>query len=382
MTELHGVLTTLNHALPGGVDGSLLAQWRLRDGQTWEQFQSMVGNALDGLNADMLNAWGDMIYVTTDDYAEYPQGSALTDIPNATDIDVVDAYKGTTTSHMLPLFHRHQALGGTDPYFFRDARKPTLNATVRDAVQREINTFEKKLLTRAMTSTQNQIGTGGADVGFADGATTYTTFIPPQVGGASFLSTHTHYIGYNVSTPLTFADVLEGLAGTVSEHGHPAPFKAYIARADVATYRALANFVTPINERIVIMDRGGLTSGSNFYTVGQPQGNQRLGGSLIGYYTSSYGEIALYATSRIPTGYAFLFKSYGLNTPQNALYVRTHPDVAFGWYIESEPSNQRIYPVKRVEIHSEWGVGAGMDRTAGAAGYLVAGGVWANPTIA
>lgn len=380
MTEINGVLTQLNHALPSGLDATRLAQWRLRDGRPYAQVRADVVAALDGLNRDLLTAWGDMVSVTFDDYMEYPNGGAVTDMPIITDLDRPTPRKGSTVGHMLPLNTRADAIGGTKK-FFRDAREKVVLATIRDVVQRGRQTFEKSLLTRFFTDNENALGSSGYELGFAS-ASASVTYTPPAFGGNSFLSTHTHYVGYNASTPKTFADVFEGLAKHVAEHGHAGPYIAYVSETDVATIRALANFVKPISNSIIVVDRGGATSGNDYFargTVGTPQ---PLGGYYIGSYVSSYGEIELRATARLATGYVGLYKSYGVNDPRNPLAIRVHPDTGFGFRIIEEPSHDQMYPIQQINIEIEYGVSCGMDRTVGAAGLLVAGGAWADATIA
>ncbi len=380
MPEITGVLTTLNHALPSGLDPALLAQWRLRDGRTYDQVRADIVASLEGLNRDMLTAWGDMVSVTNDDYMEYPNGGAVTDMPDITDLDRVEPKKGSTVGHHLPLRRKGDAIGGTKT-FFRDTREKVVVATVRDLVQRGRQTFEKSLLNRFFYNSENLLGTSGYDVGFAS-ASASVTYTPPAFGGNSFLSTHTHYVGYNLSTPKTFTDVFEGLAKHLAEHGHAGPYIAYVSEADVLTIRALAGFVKPLSNSIVVVDRGGGTTGNDYFSRGSVGAPQMLGGYYIGSFVSSYGEIELRATARLTTGYVGMSKSYGVNDPRNPLAIRVHPDTGFGFRVIEEPSFDSMYPVKVINIEIEYGVSAGMDRTVGVAGLLVAGGTYANPTIA
>jgi hypothetical protein len=124
-----------------------------------------------------------------------------------------------------------------------------------------------------------------------------------------------------------------------------------------------------------MVDRGGATSGGQFFARGQRPF------ALVGYYQSDYGLIELRATARLATGYAGLVKSYGQLDSRNPLAVRVHPQVGFGAYVVPETTPDDDYPVKQLDVEFEFGVGVGMDRTNGAAGLLVAGGSWADATI-
>jgi len=380
MAETQGPLTTLNNVLPSGLDATRLAQWQLNSGRTYADVRSEVAGALNGLNQELLAAWGDMIYVTTEDYMEYPDGGTVTDMPDLSELDSADIYKGSTVGHMIDLKAKGRGIGGSWR-FFRDAREAQILATIRDVLTSGRNTFEKAVLTRAMTDTANLLGSIGYDLPFCN-ASSGVTYTPPAVGGSTFASSHTHYVGVATGTGVDLGTVLNTLAGHLQEHGHPPPYNAKVAVADVATYNGLGKFSKPISDRIILVDRAGATTGSEFYergTVETPQGSGA--GYYIGSYVSSYGEIFLYATARIPTKWSLVYKSYGTNNAKNPIAVRVHPDQGFGFFINEVASDNDKFPVAKIQIEIEYGVSCGMDRTAGAAGYLISGGAWANPTI-
>ena len=77
--DIRGVLTTLNHQLPAGLDGTRIAQWRMREGRSYEEVRTQIANGFDDYNEEMLSAWGDMVTVTDLDYFEYPNGGTLID---------------------------------------------------------------------------------------------------------------------------------------------------------------------------------------------------------------------------------------------------------------------------------------------------------------
>jgi hypothetical protein len=379
MTELSGVLTTLNHVLPSGLDSARLAQWMLKDGSDYMTFRSMFATALDGLNAELLDSWGDMIYITHDDHFEYPNGGAITKLPRKTDSDRSKPKKFSTVGHMIDLWTVGDGVGASKK-FFRDTRQAILKAQIVGHIQRARMTFEIDVLTRFFNNTSNQLGSSGYDVPFCN-ASSGVSFAPPAWGGKTFDTTHTHYIGYNASTPKTFADVLEGLAETLTEHQGEGTLIAMCSETDVQTVRALANYVEPIANGIVIVDRGGSTSGNEFFERGSVERPRQSGARKFGKYQTSYGEVELRSTARLDTGYVGMYKSYGKNHEANPIAVRVHPDVGFGIRMIEVPSFDEMYPIEHIEIEFEYGVSCGQDRTAGAAGYLIAGGSWANPEI-
>lgn len=380
MSEIKGVLTTLNHRLPAGLDGNRLAQWRLRNGLTYRDFRNQIAVALDALNAEVLGAWGDLVYVTEDDHFEYPNGGAITDMPKITDLSRMEPTKSSTSGHMIDLWRRGDAVGGTDT-FFRDTRETVWRAQVREKTYRGVHTFEKDLLGRFFNDAETLLGTNGYDLPFANGSPGAVSYAPPAYGGKVFAANHNHYIGKTTSST-NLGDLLEDLAATVHEHGHPGPYIALVAQADAADYRKLKNFIMPVSNQIVIVDQGGISSNLNtFFERGQVQGQNRAGAFVIGRYSSSYGEIELRATARIPTQYAGLYKSYGINDERNPIGIRVHPSVGFGFRILEEPSVDPDWPVKTIYIVNEYGVSCGADRTAGAAGFRNAGAAWVNPTI-
>lgn len=380
MAEIRGVLTTLNHALPAGLDPARLAQWRLRDGYTYAQARSDLAAALDGLNLELATAWGDLTFVTFEDHFEYPNGGTITDMPYITDLDRPESIKGSTVGHMIDLKVIGQAIGGTKRYF-RDTRYAVWQAALRDMVYRARQTYEKKLLTRFFNNTSNALGTSGYDVPFANNSSG-VTYTPPAYGGKTFASSHDHYIAYNTGGSATYATMLNGLTQTVQEHGHNGPYIGMVSEADVATIRALTDYVEPVDNQIIVIDRGGETSGNRYYETGEIAAPAPSGGFYIGKYQGPYGLISMFATARIPTGYAGVYKSYGKNDERNPLAVRVHPDVGFGIRAIEEPSYDEMYPVKSITVEFEFGISCGNDRTTGAAGYLVAGSSYVNPTIA
>lgn len=375
MAEVLGALNILDKALPTGVDGTRLAEWSMRDGITYSQLANQLSLALGAANAQLIANWGWLISLTDELFQEYPNGGSVTPMEEITDQDRPRPRKGSTIGHMIELHSYGDAVGGSRKYF-RDVRSAQITAAVRDIVNRGIWRFEMEVLERWLTNTEVAIGSAGYNVPFVRGTGGNVDFAPPPYDGQAFATSHDHYIGYNLSTPKTHADMLNGLAGTLAEHGHAPPYVAMVSQADVTSYGALTGWVELVEPVIQMVDRGGATSGNQYFATGSRDYMQ------IGYFHSERGLVQVRATNRLTTGYAGMCKSYGNLDSRNPLAIRVHPSQGFGIMIVPETTINDDVPIKQLDVELEFGVGVAQDRTNGAAGLLVAGGAWANPTIA
>lgn len=373
MAEVLGPQTLLNMALPTGWDATRLTQWATRDGITYGELANQLALALGDFNQQMVTDWGWLFSLTEEFAMEYEQGGAVTVMPEITDVDKPEAIHGTTIGHMIDLRVYGQGVGGTKRYF-RDSRSAKINAAISTLVRRGRWRFETKLLTRWFTNTENAIGSAGYDVPFVRGTGGVVDYAPPAYDGEAFTTAHDHYLGVD-SDSKTSADVLDEMAETLQEHGFVPPFTAMVSRSDIALYMALTSWVQIVDPVVQVIDRGAEATGNQFYTAGQ-----RAFG-MLGYYQSEYGLVEVRYTSRVPTGYAAMCKSFGQLATQNPLAVRVHPNVGFGAYVVPETTPDDDYPVKQLDVEMEFGVGVGGDRCNGAAAFLDASGTWTNPTI-
>ncbi len=375
MAEILGPRTILDRALPTGTDGARLAQWTNRAGLNFGEFVGRLSNALGEFNQSLMTEWGWLLFITEELMMEYPNGGAITETPQRTDVDKIDPRHDSTISHMIDLLIYGEPLGGTR-HFFRDAREAQLRADIRGIINRLRWNFERKVLTRWFTNTETLIGAAGYNVPFVRGTGGNVDFAPPAFGGETFATTHDHYLAVDADS-YGYDDMLNQLAETIQEHGHNGPYVGLVSRADVASYYALPDFVRPVGEQVVYIDRGSTTADTGAALFSRQQ--REFG--VIGGYESQYGFIELRATNRVPTGYAGLVQSYGNNNEMNPLAVRVHPDVGFGARIVAQSQPDDLDPIKLVDVEFEYGVGVGLDRTNGAAAYLHADGTWVNPTI-
>lgn len=377
MAEILGPQTILSRALPEGVDATELAKFAIRGNYTWADAVTEMSAAIGQFNQDFVARWGYLFSVTEDDWMEYPNGGSVTRAKAITDVSKPDDVHSDTKGHMIGLIPYGNAIGGTWR-FFRDARQAQLEAMVRAALLQHEDRLEFELLNRLFIDDEIAVGAAGYNVPFV--LTTGTVdWVPPKRDGKDFAS-HTHYNGFDsdASPAKTFTDVLNYLVEDVAEHGHQPPYTAVISRTDIATYEALGKAVEWVAPIISTVDRGGATSGAQFFAGYTPQ----LMNGVVGFYKSPLGLVELRPTYRVPTGYAAVFKSYGQNDPRNPLAIRVHPNQGFGVFITSEVApNSANFPLGKLTIEAEFGVGVGMDRTNGALGYLSTSGNWTDASI-
>ena len=346
MAEIVGPQTILAKALPTGWDGTRLAEWALRDGVTYGQYVNDIALALAGFNQEIVNQWGWLFYPTEEIAMEYEDGGSVTPAPDITDLDDVDSVGGSTIGHMLDLRVYGGAIGGSKRYF-RDARRAKLDSAITHQVRRLKWRFEQKLLERWFFNTENTIGSAGYDVPFVRGAGGNVDYAPPAYDGEAFTTSHDHYLGIDDDTPEPGRQPQpdgRDLAGTrprtaLHRHGQPRRhcrlLRPHRLRGDGG-------------HRGCMVDRGGVTSGNEFFARGQ-----RMYG-MVGYFQSEYGLIELRASSRVPTTFAGLCKSYGSLDSRNPLAVRVHPDVGFGAYVVPETTADDDYPIKKLNIEMEY----------------------------
>lgn len=374
MAEVLGPVTLLNKALPVGVDGTRMAEWAMRDGVTYGQLAQQLALAIGDANQMLIAKWGWLFSITEEIMLEYEQGGSAGELDEMTDVDTPVAVHGQTIGHMLPLKYYGQGIGGTKRAL-RDMRSAQVRALISTIVRRGMNRFEKRLLTRFFDSDDEAIGAAGYSVPFVHSTGGAVDYTPPMYDGKTFATSHDHFVGYNSGGGSIMASVLNGGAEHLAEHGHEAPYTALVSRADIATYGGLQKYVELVDGVISVIDRGGSSSGPQFFT----NGKRDLG--RIGYFQSDAGLVELVGTSRVPTGYVGMGKSYGQLDARNPLSVRVHPDDGFGILVTPESTVDIQYPIKQLNVEFGFGVGVGPDRTNGFCGYLVSGGSWTDPAI-
>lgn len=364
--SLLGINDLKQFALPAGWDGDELAKYALADGTTYEQMVDSIAQGLALANEALLNdpIWGGMIAITEESALEYRDGTA-NGMSERSEYQRADARRAATSGHMLPIKSYDRSLGWTFD-FLRKARAAQLTADVADALYDMRDNWEKQLLTRFFSNSENAIGSG-YDVPFVNGSADDIVMTPPPYAGQSFANTHSHF--ERKATDAQSA-ALEAGAKHLWEHGIFGPYNAILPFTDIATYSALANFIKP--------DRGVeyISVGSNAPYAQADLGDERF----IGLYESDYGLIRLWITPHLPSAYVGVYKPYGANDPRNPLRVRYASDLGAGAVL-MRGEGFRQYPLEHAIVLHEFGVGVG-NRLNGYACYFNGAGDYTTPTIA
>lgn len=385
LESIRGALVQ-NLPTPPGIDAGRWLLWNQRGKFSYEQIRGILGAAIQSMNEEMVLVWGDMITLTTESGFYYMNGGAVTPAEVTMGKSRPSLVKGFNAGHTIDL--KVWALGiGGDGRTFEDMTESQLIGSVVGLVTALRDQFDHDVLSRAMTNTETLLGEDGYDVGFCDGSPAAgsggPSYAPPKWNGQTFYEDHNHYIGVNASTA-TYDAGISQLAGKIAEHGilNGTDFKVYVSETDVTAIRALATYVMPVDN--INYDRGGLTTGNIFFENGAVNPSvPQSGGRYIGSINTGYGIGRLYATPRIPTEYAFLYRPGSPFAANNAIGVRYRPSTGFGVKIVEIPDFNTTFPIKEIDVENEYGVSCGTNRFAGAAMYWHAGvSSYTNPTIA
>ena len=381
---LLGPRALLDIAIPTGVDAGEVLRWTLKDGVTVEAVLNEAAMVLGAANEMLNSTYGGFWNITTSQFGRTRQGEdTRSETPDLAEFGTIDAVRSRQIGHMLPIRDHRDALAWSAQYL-RDAYLAQIDDDLALVSERWENKIDRLFWTRALTNTENAIGSAGYDVGWAIGTGTNVNYIPPQYRGQVFTSSHTHFEWSNASTDGGYNALLDAMMAELRHHGHDGVLDAVVAYADLSTVTAMTRFVEYVPTGVVMP--GGNTSTAMFAVQGEVTG---IPGDLFGLYKSlNYGTCRLWSHNRIPTAYAFMSKSYGLNNQRNGMGNRVHPrgDLAsgaggFGLRPDPQMSNswQRTLTGVHFDATTDFGV---WDRTNGVAGYRAAGAAaYVNPTI-
>lgn len=370
MSEIAGISTLADRMFPSGVDSTRLAEFRFADGLTYRDLVNRCALALNAANMAMEMQWGFLYSYTNEIMAEYANGGSVSAMPEISDDMRPRPVKGETIGHMYDWKNYGSAIAGTRHSWKRKSVK-RLTADIGVIVKQGIWRFEQVLLNRLFVNTEYAVGSAGYNVPFVRSSGS-VAFIPMAYDGLSFDSTHNHFLGFD-SGSKTLANVLDDLAATLEHHGHKAPFTAIVSRDDKATYNGLTNIVKFVQVPNLII--GNTSAGPQLIQ------QRDLEFGHFADYQSPSGIVHLIASSRVPTGFAQMHKSYGQLDARNPLAVFLWPGDSFGMQIVPQTSMDDEVPIQQLDVEFSFGVGVGEDRTNGATGKLVSGGTYGNPSI-
>ena len=358
-----GQRDTRQLVLMTGWDATELNNFRLQDGTTYAKVASQMNAALAALNAELTNdpLWASLVSYTDQPTVEYRVGVS-NGFEEHTEYGRPDPKRADTEGHMLPLKAYDRMLGWTWDYL-RQARLDQVQADIADAIKDARDLVRVRILTRLLKRTDdsgkaNGLGTSGYSPGFATtAAQTNVDFTPPSYGGATFASTHEHYvpIAGGAFTNAVFSDIKAELF----EHGHMPPYDVIIGSSDETTVKGLSDFV-PVGESLVAY-------GGNA-TLARLSGEEQAPGV---YYIGAIHDCAVRVVPGMPQYYGFGWKSYGRNSQRNPLRIRLGKGQRALQFVAMPDPNggSALSPLQNLMLFTELGVGVG-DRTNGTPRYV------------
>lgn len=374
---IRGPQFNVDNALPVGLDAGRILNFSMRDGITGPEIVANAAAQLGVVNEDLMQQWGGLLYLTRSDHAMRRQGDGTrTMTPKNSEGALPDPVHGELVGQMLPLEDYKDALAWSE-YWLRDAWQELVDADIQIINERWRSRVEYDILTRIFTDTENLIGAAGYDVPWARGSGVTIPYIPPAFSGYQFSTSHTHFLAGSaaVSTTSTAAS-LEAAMVHLRHHGFGGRLVALVSEADLASYTGIAA------AKFVKLQPQGITvvAGNSGAPVNVVSGElQGIAGELFGMYMGDRGVVELRYHSRIPTGYLFMTKSYGVNHPKNGLALREHPAVGFGMAVNPLIDRSLVPKLDYVEFKATHGVGIN-DRLNGVVVDIV-NASYTNPTI-
>lgn len=358
-----------------GWDPTVLANYALQDGTTFDRVVSEMSTALTALNTELYSdpLWASLISYQDIPEVEYRIG-ASNGMNEFTEYGRPDAQRAATEGHILPLKAYDRGLGWTWNYL-RQARMNQIQADIADGIKDVRDRWRVQVLKRMLARGDDSgaakgLGTTGYSPGFATtAASTSVDFIPPAVGGTSFDNTHEHYIGITggAFTVPVFQDAKQELR----EHGHEPPYEFCIGPADETATRALTGFVSAPS--IATYSQVASTT-----TIAQLDPMADSNGN---YYIGVLEDFRIRVVRGIPQYYGFGYKSYGANSQRNPLRVRLQKSVSrpvVTAMVDPRSGGNAAWPLQFMMLFTEFGVGVA-DRTAATPRYVNSA-TWADGT--
>jgi hypothetical protein len=373
MAQVLGAHSLVDLAFPASIDAGLLKQYERETGVSAEAVISAAATLVGDVNTKIMSTSGGLLYITEEDQAMYEQGAGeRTETPREVEYSRSDAVRGGEQGHMFPRYDYEDYIEMTN-MFKRRGNLEQLRRSLNRVAERWQNRVDREIWTRALTNTENVVG-AGYDAGWAIGTGTNANLIPPQYMGNAFDSTHTHYV-WSASGSTTLIEHVNAGMLQLRHHGISGTLALYVSQTDVPTYLASAAVRKLEPTRFVFV--GGNSGSPVGYAQGEIQG---VPGELIGYFDGDWGTAEIRYHPRIPTEYAFLTKSYGVNHPENGIHVRVDP-IGFGLRVDPQLSKSLTPKIEALKFEATHGVSVG-SRLNGVALYRHTGiSSYANPTI-
>jgi hypothetical protein len=376
-----GPRALLDSVFPPGVDANEVLRFQMQEGMTPQEIIALAATTIGEANEYIHNRYGGFFALTERAFARYRNGAngSIGMTPLASEFSLPDGMRTEAIGHMLPLRDYNDAVEWSRRYLER-AHRESLRDDLTAVRDKWINRCDVDLLTRAFSVSENPIGQAGWDVGWVIGDPGQNRpYIPPQRGSRQFDETINHYLRVDAALDATSAETtLVELAKKLSFQGHTGDKYAMVSEADVDIYLDMDpnKFVRVIPGQVNLV-----TGGSNpiLTMEGTLSG---VPGQLFGMLLTTWGHVWLYHHERVPSGYLWLTKIYGVNSSMNGLAIRTEAGKGFGLVVEPRVSASLVPALESMFFYATHGVGVN-DRTNGAVAQIEAGAAtYENPTIA
>lgn len=364
-------------AIPTGIDGSAIFRKTLESGLTGVEAIRTAAAALGAANESLRNRFGGYSYFTNEIFSMTRNGSgSARRTPEKSEGAINDPVRSLQIGHMLPLKPYQDVLGWSWEYL-KKAPLVQLRGDVDEVTEAWVNRLSYEFWLRVLTNTENAVGTG-YDVPWAIGTGTNVNFIPPQFGVNSFTSSHSHF-NFHDANSVTWATAINEAMADLRHHGHTGILSLTISSLDLAAVQTSmgAAWVPLYPGNMVVV--GGNSASPVAFSQGSIEG---VSGELVARFNGLWGVAEIRYDESIPTNYAFLTKSYGVDNPRNGVAIRTDEDYGgFGMYARPMLDNSPERDLEYLKCDAALGVGIN-DRTNGVAIYRAAGAVaYVNPTF-
>lgn len=369
-------------AVPTGVDVDALMRFEMQEGMNGQEIITFAADELGTENESLQTQYGGLWSFTQRAYARYRQGDGTRSMtPKRVEFEQPMGVRSQNIGHMLWLDDYEDATEWERGYLRRAVRED-IRDDVRLIRERWRNRIDFDIITRMLTTTEIAIGSQGYAPGWAIGTGTNVNYIPPQWRGYVFDSNHTHFKRTNgAMSATTLGAMLEAAAKDLAHHGHIGTKIAWVSEADLATVDALATSdakaakALPSNFKTVA---GNSDTPINVYDSTL----QGVPGELVAVFASNYGTIEVRYHERIPAGYGFMTKSYGIGDPRNGLAVRLDSNIGgFGLMVLPQVDTSLAPTINTLRFEATHGVNVN-DRTNGVAWQIEAGSdAYVNPTV-
>jgi hypothetical protein len=357
---------------PPSLDIEYLEKITTATGITYPQFANALISAIVTFNSTLLvdhRFLPGLTYPTSDATVLYGEGSRP-EFGNRTELTRPPSFRAKTSGHMLPMADNDMGISFTLDWLKRSITS-TLQITqqIRNVLTAGGNLLEKAALDAFFRNTDKTVASTGKALPLVGGGA--EPFTPQSHEGKDFDSNHNHF--------LRFTEAEIGLACATStehlkEHGHTPRWECFVSDLDRTLWQGVSDDVNKVyfvpNTQVGVIhntvdDRTAELAGFSKY---------------IGSIQTPAGMMWLLETSRLPSGYFGVYRSYGQASSLNPVAWRFVPESGLGLFVESGMltlGNQTLDIIPRAAN----GLNIGTDRTNGVCTLLAPNGNYISPII-